>query len=59
MRIGVHTVSYWVYFLSRTKGDYLGGVLGTTVVRYDLFGPDVLIANKMESNGCIDRVMVS
>lgn len=39
MRIGIHT------------GSVLGGVMGTDIVRYDIYGPDVLIANKMESNG--------
>lgn len=39
MRIGVHT------------GKIVGGIIGTKVVRYDIFGNDVLIANKMESNG--------
>ena len=39
MRIGSHT------------GRRVGGIIGTKVVRYDIFGPDVLIANKMESNG--------
>jgi hypothetical protein len=28
-------------------------------VRYDIYGKDVLIANKMESNGIIGNVMVS
>lgn len=39
MRIGIHT------------GRIVGGIIGTKVVRYDIFGQDVLIANKMESNG--------
>ena len=39
MRIGIHT------------GSIVGGIIGTKIVRYDIFGPDVLIANKMESNG--------
>lgn len=39
MRIGIHT------------GSVIGGVMGTDIVRYDIYGPDVLIANKMESNG--------
>lgn len=25
--------------------------MGTDIVRYDIYGPDVLTANKMESNG--------
>lgn len=33
------------------KGSIIGGVLGTELVRYDIYGPDVLIANKMESKG--------
>ncbi len=28
-------------------------------MRYDIYGKDVLIANKMESNGIIGNVMVS
>ena len=39
MRIGVHT------------GRIVAGIIGTKIVRYDIFGSDVLIANKMESNG--------
>jgi class 3 adenylate cyclase len=34
-------------------------VIGTDIIRYDLFGVDVLIANKMESNGEPGRVMIS
>jgi class 3 adenylate cyclase len=39
MRIGIHT------------GKIVAGIIGTQIVRYDIFGSDVLIANKMESNG--------
>ena len=39
MRIGVHT------------GKVVAGIIGSKVVRYDIFGEGVLIANKMESNG--------
>lgn len=39
MRIGVHT------------GKIIGGVIGTDIVRYDIYGEDVAIANKMESKG--------
>ena len=39
MRIGIHT------------GNIVGGIIGSKVVRYDIFGNNVLIANKMESNG--------
>lgn len=47
MRIGVHT------------GRIVGGIIGTKVVRYDIFGPDVLIANKMESHGQAGAVVIS
>ncbi|CAD8202278.1 unnamed protein product [Paramecium pentaurelia] len=47
MRIGIHT------------GSVFGGVMGTDIVRYDIYGPDVLIANKMESNGVKGFVHVS
>ena len=35
------------------------GIIGSNIVRYDIFGPDVLIANKMESNGEQGFVVVS
>ena len=47
MRIGVHT------------GEIIAGVIGTNIVRYDIWGPDVLIANKMESNGTPGKIKVS
>ena len=47
MRIGIHT------------GKIVGGIIGTKVVRYDIFGQDVLIANKMESNGLAGQVCIS
>ena len=47
MRIGIHT------------GKIVGGIIGTKVVRYDIFGQDVLIANKMESNGVAGAVCIS
>lgn len=47
MRIGVHT------------GEVIAGVIGTSIVRYDIWGPDVLIANKMESNGTPKRIKIS
>lgn len=37
----------------------MGGIIGTDIVRYDIFGIDVLVANKMESNGEPGRVMIS
>ena len=47
MRIGIHT------------GEIIAGITGTNVVRYDIYGPDVLIANKMESGGMSGRINVS
>jgi len=47
MRIGVHT------------GDVIGGIVGTNIVRYDIYGRTVMIANKMESNGKLGRINVS
>jgi len=47
MRIGIHT------------GSFIGGIIGTDIVRYDIYSHDVLIANKMESNGLENEVMVS
>jgi class 3 adenylate cyclase len=47
MRIGIHT------------GTVYGGVIGTDIVRFDLYGPDVLTANKMESGGTPGRINVS
>ena len=47
MRIGIHT------------GKVVAGIIGSKVVRYDIFGEGVLIANKMESNGVPGKVCVS
>jgi class 3 adenylate cyclase len=47
MRIGIHT------------GPVIAGIIGSTVVRYDIFGSDVLIANKMESSGVPGRINIS
>ena len=47
MRIGIHT------------GKIVAGIIGSKIVRYDIFGGDVLIANKMESNGKQGEVVVS
>lgn len=33
--------------------------MGTDIIRFDLYGSDVLIANKMESNGQEDRIHIS
>lgn len=46
MRIGVHT------------GRILGGVVGTDVVRYDIYGEDVTIANLMESSGTVFEIII-
>jgi class 3 adenylate cyclase len=34
MRIGIHT------------GTIIGGIVGTEIVRYDIYGSDVVVANK-------------
>lgn len=47
MRIGLHT------------GEMIGGVVGTGIIRFDLYGQDVVITNKMESEGIPDKVKVS
>lgn len=47
MRVGLHT------------GDLIAGITGTNIVRYDIYGPDVLIANKMESGGEMGKINVS
>jgi len=47
MRIGIHT------------GRVIAGIIGSKVVRYDIFGEGVLIANKMECNGIPGRVFIS
>jgi len=47
MRIGIHT------------GKVVAGIIGSKVVRYDIFGQGVLIANKVESNGIAGKVCVT
>jgi class 3 adenylate cyclase len=47
MRIGIHT------------GTVIAGIIGSSVVRYDIFGSDVLIANKMESSGVPGKINIS
>jgi class 3 adenylate cyclase len=44
-----------IYF----KGDAIGGIMGTDIVRYDIYGKDVLIANKMESYGELGKIQIS
>ena len=47
MRVGIHT------------GKVIAGIIGTKVVRYDIFGEGVLFANKIEQNGKPGSVCVS
>ena len=47
MRIGIHT------------GEVIAGITGTNIVRYDIYGPDVEIANKVESNGMPGKINIS
>ncbi|KAK3739118.1 hypothetical protein QZH41_010529, partial [Actinostola sp. cb2023] len=47
MRVGIHT------------GSVLSGVVGTKMPRYCLFGHDVTIANKMESESEAGRINIS
>ena len=47
MRIGIHT------------GDVTAGVTGTNIVRYDIYGNDVMIANKIESYGKPGKISIS
>ncbi len=37
----------------------IGGIIGTDIVRYDIYGKDVMIANKMESNGAPGKINIS
>lgn len=36
-----------------------GGLIGTDIVRFDLYGPDLVIANKMESGGQEGHINIS
>ncbi|OQR94359.1 phospholipid-transporting ATPase IB isoform X2 [Achlya hypogyna] len=47
MRIGVHL------------GNLIGGVIGDTTLRYDMWGLDAMLANALESNGVPGGVVVS
>mmetsp|Transcript_11899 Transcript_11899/g.5978 ORF Transcript_11899/g.5978 Transcript_11899/m.5978 type:complete len:207 (+) Transcript_11899:636-1256(+) len=47
MRVGLHT------------GQVIAGVTGTNIVRYDIYGPDVMIANEIETNGRAGRINIS
>lgn len=37
MRVGIHT------------GTVIGGIIGTDIVRYDIYGRDVTVANKVKN----------
>ena len=47
LKIGIHT------------GKILGGIIGSKIVRYDIFGHDVLIAKKIELKGDAGSVFAS
>mmetsp|Transcript_23579 Transcript_23579/g.20484 ORF Transcript_23579/g.20484 Transcript_23579/m.20484 type:complete len:353 (+) Transcript_23579:4632-5690(+) len=47
MRLGIHV------------GNIVGGVCGTDIVRYDIFGVDSIIANEMESESLEGKINVS
>lgn len=47
MRVGIHT------------GPITAGIIGSKVVRYDLFGEGVLVASKMKRNGMENKVSIS
>ncbi|ETW08630.1 hypothetical protein H310_01166 [Aphanomyces invadans] len=47
MRIGIHV------------GTIIAGVIGTSTLRYDMWGPDVLTANEIESHGVPGKILVS
>lgn len=47
MRIGIHT------------GDVYGRVMGFDLIRYDLFGPHVSLANEIEAEGLNNQIHIS
>lgn len=47
MRIGIHT------------GNIIGGIVGTEIVRYDIYGSDVMVANKFEEKGVVGEIHIS
>lgn len=57
MRIGIHTVSF--IFYKKNQGTLIAGIIGTKIVRYDVFGIDNAVANKMESKGVPGKVNIS
>ena len=46
-RVGVHT------------GSVIAGIIGSKVVRYDIFGESVLITHEIEGNGEVGEVCIS
>ena len=47
LRVGIHT------------GSILGGLIGSQLIRYDIFGPDVKISKEMKSNGVPWKTVIS
>lgn len=47
MRIGLHA------------GDAVGGIVGTSRPRYFIWGPETVVANKLESSGKAGQILVS
>lgn len=47
MRIGIH------------YGKIIGGIIGSHIIRFDIYGNDVMLANKMESEGEKGRINIS
>jgi len=47
IRIGIHF------------GEFVGGLIGTKVLRFDVWGSDVMLANMVESSGAAGRINVS
>ena len=40
-------------------GKVIGGIIGSDIIRFDIYGDDVIIANKMESEGVKGKINVS
>ena len=47
IRVGIHT------------GKIIAGIIGSKIVKYDIFGENVLIASKIKSNALMGKVCVS
>ena len=47
IRVGIHT------------GKIIAGIIGSKIVKYDIFGENVLIASKIKSNALKGKVCVS